>query len=75
MEYPEYRENAVVVEGYFLPPRYPKTNPTVVDVLGPEFAKHTGEIHIDNSVMEQDEFEGKEEIRRMGEQLQRHAEK
>jgi fatty acid desaturase len=71
MEYPEYRDNTIVVEGYFLPPRNPKMNPTVVDVLGPDYARATGEIHIDNSVMEADEFEGKEEIRRMGEALKR----
>jgi len=71
MEYPEYHDHAVVVEGYFMPPHYPKTNPTVVDVLSPEYARNTGEIHIDYSVMEGDEFEGKEEIRRMGEKLQK----
>ncbi|HJZ55813.1 MAG TPA: fatty acid desaturase, partial [Gemmataceae bacterium] len=43
MEYPEYREQAVVVEGYFLSPHQPKTNPTVLDVLGPEYAPHAGE--------------------------------
>lgn len=71
MEVPEYREQAVTVEGYFVPPRNPKTNPTVVDVLGPEYAaRHTDEVHIDNSVMEGDRFEGREEIEKMGERLQ-----
>jgi fatty acid desaturase len=70
MEYPEYQEHAVTVEGYFLPPRTPQTNPTVVDVLGPEYAaKHTDEVSIDNSVMEGDEFEGKDELLEEGKSL------
>jgi fatty acid desaturase len=73
MERPEYREQATLVEGYFLPPRTPKTNPTVVDVLSPEYAKHTCEVHIDNSVMEADEFEGKDEIERMSESLRQKS--
>jgi fatty acid desaturase len=72
MEIPEYREEAVVVEGYFHPPHYPQTNPTVVDVLGPEYAaRHGDKVHIDNSVMEGDEFEEKEAIRAEGESLKK----
>ena len=70
MQYEEYREQAVTVEGYFLPPRQPQENPTVLDVLGPDFAKLAHDIHIDNTVMDGDEFEGKEEIERMAQQLQ-----
>jgi hypothetical protein len=67
---PEYREQAVTVEGYFVPPRSPKTNPTVVDVLGPEYAaRHTDEVHIDNSVMEGDQFEGQQELIEEGQRL------
>lgn len=63
LQYEEYREHAVTVEGYFFPPRTPQTNPTVLDVLGEEYyVKHTREVHIDNSVMDGDEFEGKEEL-------------
>jgi fatty acid desaturase len=62
MQYPEYRDQAVVVEGYFLPPRYPKDHPTVLDVLGPEYAPRTQDVFIDNSVMEGDKFEEREEI-------------
>lgn len=72
MQYPEYRDSAVVVEGYFIPPRNPQTNPTVVDVLGPEYAaKHTAEVSIDNSVMEGDEFEGREDLLREAERLEK----
>ncbi|MCE9532607.1 MAG: fatty acid desaturase, partial [Planctomycetes bacterium] len=71
MDYPEYREHAVVVEGYFLPPRTPATNPTVLDILGPDYsARHTREVHIDNSVMEGDEFEGKDDLIVEGRRLQ-----
>ena len=67
MEYPEYRQEAVVVEGYFRPPRQPQTNPTVIDVLGPEYAaRYAGAIHIDNSVMDGDEFEERDVIEREG---------
>src|SRR5207253_7756027 len=69
MEYEEYRKEAVVVEGYFLPPHHPKSNPTVLDVLGPEYAPKTKSVYIDESVMEGDEFEGKEELVAEGQRL------
>ncbi|MFO0803732.1 MAG: fatty acid desaturase [Gemmataceae bacterium] len=69
MECEEYRAEAVVVEGYFLPPHHPKSNPTVLDVLGPDYAPHTKSVFIDESVMEGDEFEGKDELRAEGEKL------
>jgi fatty acid desaturase len=56
LTYPEYAEEAVVVEGYFRPAN-PKVHPTVLEVLGPEYAaRHTKEIHVDNTVLEGDEF-------------------
>jgi len=69
MQYPEYREQAVVVEGYFLPPRHPKTNPTVLDVLGPDYALEARGVYIDESVMDGDEFEGKDELKAECERL------
>lgn len=69
MEYEEYWKEAVVVEGYFLPPHHPKSHPTVLDVLGPEYAPHTTSIYIDDTVIEGDEFEGKEELKAEGERL------
>ena len=73
-EYPEYREEAVVVEGYFLPPHTPQTRPTVLDVLGPDYAPRDGrEVHIDNTVLEDDEVEEKAEILREGELEKRRA--
>ena len=66
LEFPEYREQAVVVEGYFLPPHRPQTHPTVVDVLGPEYAHPEADVYIDNEVLVGEEVEDKEEILRQG---------
>jgi fatty acid desaturase len=53
LEYPEYSEQATVVEGYFWPKERPPTRPTVVDVLGPAYAPHQfRDVYIDNSVLE-----------------------
>jgi fatty acid desaturase len=69
LEYPEYREQAVVVEGYFLPRERPPTKPTVVDVLGPVFApRDRSAIYIDNDVLEGEQVEDKAEILRQGEE-------
>src|SRR5947209_14835193 len=37
-DYPEYQEQALEVHGYFRSPESPQVHPTVVDVLGPEYA-------------------------------------
>ncbi|MBI1914078.1 MAG: fatty acid desaturase [Planctomycetes bacterium] len=69
MEYPEYREKAVVVEGYFVPRHRPPTAPTVLDVLGPAYApREFHGVHIDNSVLEGEEVEDREAILREGKQ-------
>jgi fatty acid desaturase len=68
LDYPEYREQAVVVHGYFFPPHRPQTHPTVLDVLGPDYApREFHGVHIDNSVLEDCEVEEKAEILREGE--------
>ena len=62
MQYPEYAAEAVVVEGYFRPAN-PKVHPTVLEVLGPEYAaRHKDAIHVDNTVLEGDRFEEKDAI-------------
>jgi fatty acid desaturase len=66
LEYPEYRGQAVVVEGYFLPRERPPQKPTVVDVLGPEYAFRDVEVYIDNDVLEQERVEEKDDILRQG---------
>ena len=69
----EYREQAVVVEGYFMPYEKPPTKPTVVDVLGPAY-HHRGErVYIDNEVLEGEQVDEKDEILRQGEEEQRKA--
>ena len=50
---PEYRDQATVVEGYVWPKVDPQTRPTVIDVLGPEYApREFRGVYIDNSVLE-----------------------
>lgn len=80
LDYPEYREQALEVHGYFLPPERPPTHPTVLDVLGPDYApREFRGVHIDNSVLEDDEVEEKAEILREGEaevqRLSKHMKK
>ncbi|HVJ79789.1 MAG TPA: fatty acid desaturase [Planctomycetia bacterium] len=58
----EYRNEATVVEGYFLPPVQPPRNPTVLDVVGPEYATGSKEVHLDHSVLDGIEVENKEEL-------------
>jgi fatty acid desaturase len=67
MAYPEYREQALVVEGYFLTAKPPPRNPTVVEVLGPDYARRYEEVYIDNDVLEAERVEDKDEILRQGE--------
>lgn len=63
MEYPEYREQAVVVEGYFLPKGPPPRNPTVLEVLGPSYALRGREVHIDEEVLALGAFDDPAAIR------------
>jgi fatty acid desaturase len=73
MSYPEYRTEAVVVVGYFVSPERPKVHPTVVEVVGPEFAPKTREVHIDNEVMGEGTFTDREAIEREGEMSKAQA--
>jgi fatty acid desaturase len=67
----EYREQAVVVEGYFLPYEKPPTKPTVIDVLGPTYHHRADDIYIDNDVLEGEQVEEKDEILQQGEDEKR----
>jgi fatty acid desaturase len=73
LEYPEYRDSCVVVDGYFLPRHKPPIGPTVLEVVGPDYTPHAGDVHIDNSVLEDDHVEEKEAILREGEEEKRRA--
>jgi hypothetical protein len=68
LECEEYRAQAVVVEGYFLPRERPPKHPTVVDVLGPAYHHRAVEVYIDNTVLEGVEVEDRDEILRQGEE-------
>jgi fatty acid desaturase len=69
LDYPEYHEQAVEVHGYFFPAEHPQTHPTVLDVLGPEYAaREFRGVHIDNTVLEDCVVEEKEQILAEGEQ-------
>src|SRR5215471_17973255 len=67
----EYREQAVEVEGYFLPYEKPPTKPTVLEVLGPKYHYRAVEVHIDNDVLDQEHVDEKDEILRQGEEEKR----
>ncbi len=69
MEYPEYRDEGLVVVGYFSSPENPQVHPTVVDVVGPDYAPKTNEVHIDNEVMGEGDknFQDRSSIEREGE--------
>lgn len=56
MGYAEYRDEALEVHGYFASPEKPQVHPTVVDVLGPEYAPRTAEVHIDVEAVSVAEF-------------------
>lgn len=67
----EYRQQAVVVEGYFLPRERPPQKPTVLDVLGPDYHHRAEEVYIDNEVLAADVVDDREEILRQGEEEKR----
>jgi fatty acid desaturase len=67
----EYREQAIEVEGYFMPYEKPPTKPTVLDVLGPNYHHRVVDVYIDNEVLEQEQVEEKDEILRQGEEEKR----
>lgn len=74
LTYPEYREQALEVHGYFTSPEHPQVHPTVVDVLGPDYtAQEFHGIHIDNSVLDNCEVEDREQIVAEGEREKERA--
>ncbi|MDF1812786.1 MAG: fatty acid desaturase [Verrucomicrobiales bacterium] len=59
---PDYSSNCQLVDNYIIPDNHEQRNPTVVEVLGPEYACVDEEIHIDDSVLDDWEVEEKDEI-------------
>ena len=52
-DYPEYNREGIVVEGYFRSPHSDEDrNPTVLEVLGPKYAKRGDEVFEDPSVVD-----------------------
>ena len=66
MQYPEYAEEGIVVQNYFVPTDHGPHNPTVVEVLGPEYSRQSSDVYIDDTVLDDWEVDEKEEILRAG---------
>ncbi len=58
MTHPEYAEQCQVVDNYAVPKGPPPRNPTVVEVLGPEYSGTNEEVFIDDTVLDDWEVEG-----------------
>jgi fatty acid desaturase len=68
MTCPEYASQALEVHGYFTSPERPQVHPTVIDVLGPDYAPKDGQAaHLDHTVLDDCEVEEKEAIIAEGE--------
>jgi fatty acid desaturase len=62
MRYPEYRDQALVVANVVVP-KAGHEHPTVVDMLGPQYAPSVRhEAHIDNTVLDHIKVDDREEI-------------
>ncbi len=59
----KYAEQGMIVEGWVKSPNPKSENPTIVDVLGPEFSPNTKEVHIDPSVLELADLNDKEAVK------------
>jgi fatty acid desaturase len=66
MRYPEYREEAIVVRGAVLPRH--DGHPSILDVLGPDWARQDAAVHVDDSVLDGERIEERAEIQRESEQ-------
>jgi fatty acid desaturase len=62
MQFPEYRSEAIVVRGAVLPRR--DDHPSILDVLGPDWARSDAAVHIDKSVLDGERVDEKELIER-----------
>jgi fatty acid desaturase len=66
MQYPEYREEAIVVRGAVMPRH--DGHPSILDVLGPDWAKQDAAVYIDDSVLDGQRIEERAEIQRESEE-------
>ncbi|MGH1353061.1 MAG: fatty acid desaturase family protein, partial [Methyloligellaceae bacterium] len=58
----KYSEQGVIVEGWVKSPNQASGNPTVIEVLGPEYSPPNEDIHIDPAVLEHAELSNKEAV-------------
>lgn len=70
----EYRDKCQLVDNYIIPDSHEHRNPTVVEVLGPEYACADKEIHIDDTVLDDWEVEEKDLILKAGRPVEEEPE-
>ncbi len=69
---PDYAAEALEVHGYFHSPERPQVHPTVIDVLGPDYAaKEDHGVHLDHTVLDDCKVEEKDAIIADGESARR----
>ncbi len=71
MQYPDYREEVVVVHGAVLPRH--DHYPCIVDVLGPEWDRRRGEIHVDNTMLDGETVDERDAIERLAAASERRS--
>jgi len=63
LDYPEYREQAVEVHGCFTSTERPKVHPTLLEVLGPEYApREFHGVYLDHTVLDNCNVADREQI-------------
>jgi fatty acid desaturase len=62
LRFPEYRDDGPEVENYVVPSNSQPRRPTIVEVLGPEYARRSADVFIDHSVLDGWDVDEKEEI-------------
>lgn len=70
MKYPQYRDEAIVVLGAILPRN--DGYPSILDVLGPDWARQDAEIFVDDSVLDGERVEERAAIQRESEDSAGH---
>lgn len=70
LKFPEYAAEGQEVVNYILPSRSLPRRPTVVEVLGPEYAGRADEVYLDHTVLDDWDVDEKEEILRQATQAE-----
>lgn len=69
MRYPEYRDEAIVVRGAVLPRH--DGHPSILDVLGPDWARNDAAIFTDDTVLDGERVDEKDAIERESDESKR----